>query len=163
MPLVSADPVRTRLGNGDILGTRCHLDFRPCDLQNYEIMDLCCFKPLRLWCFVPLTIGNLDVKLDPKGNAKCPGSVLSFCVPRPSLPVSIILHITGSRQTIEGLKVITRLFLLLLCVLCPYVNPCPLKVPTEFSLCPICFYHQNFLFHFSFALDLNSNRNMINC
>ena len=90
MPLVSADPVRTRLENGDILGTHCHLDFRTCDLQNYEIMDLCCFKPLSLWWFVTVTIGNLDVKLDPKGNAKCPGSVLSFCVPlTPSLLTSL--------------------------------------------------------------------------
>ena len=113
MSLVSTDPVRPRLENGDILGTRCHLDFRTCNLQNYKIMNLCCFKPLSLWWFVIVTIGNLDVKLDPKGNSKCLGSVLSFCVLLLSVPVSIILHSTGSRQTTEGHRVITRLFLLL--------------------------------------------------
>ena len=113
MPVVSTDPVRTRLENGDILGTHCHLDFRTCDLQNYKMMNLCCFKPLSLWWFVTVTIGNLDVKLDPKGNSKCLGSVLSFCVLLLSLPVAIILHSTGSRQTTEGHKVITKLFLLL--------------------------------------------------
>lgn len=30
----------------------------PSDLQNYKVINLCCFKPLSLWPFVTTAAGN---------------------------------------------------------------------------------------------------------